>query len=88
MNSFLSMERVSQIEKAFTFHIISLGRKSTTCTRNLFERLKEITISSYMHILQDYGKQSSTMFVFLRGQEWGFVAYVLLLNKEGINKKG
>ena len=26
------------------------------------------------------------MFVFLRGQGWGFVVYVLLLNKEGIER--
>ena len=82
------MDRVCQIEKPYTFQIISQGRKSTTCTRLLFKRLKEITISSYMHILQDYGKYSSTISVILRGQGWGFAIYVLFLNKEGINQKG
>ena len=41
-----------------------------------------------MHILQEYGKNSSTMSTFLRGQGWGFVVHVLLLKKEGINHKG
>ena len=45
MTYFLSMERVCQIEKPYTFQIISQGRKSTNCTRNLFKRPKEIIVN-------------------------------------------
>jgi len=86
MNSFLSMERVCQIKKPYTFQIISHGGQSTISTRNLFKVPKEITISSDMHILQEYGKPSSTTFAFLRGQGWGFATYVLLSNKEWIER--
>ena len=82
------MERVCQIEKQFTFHIISHGRKSTTYTRNMFKVLKEMTTSSDMHISQEYGKISSTTSAFQRGQGWGSTTHVLLLKKEGIEHKG
>jgi hypothetical protein len=68
--------------------IISQGEKSTTYTKNMLKVLKEMVISLHMHILQEYGKNNSTMFVFLRSQGWGFAVHVLLLNQEGINQKG
>ena len=49
---------------------------------------KERIILLHMHILQEYGRNNSTMSVFLRSQGWGFVVYVLLLNQEEINLKG
>ena len=50
--------------------------------------VKEMTTSSEMHIPQEYGKRISTTLTFQRGQRWGFAIHVLLLNKEGIDRKG
>ena len=50
--------------------------------------LKEMVILLHMHILQEYGRNDSTMSVFLRIQGWGFAVYVILLNQEEINLKG
>jgi hypothetical protein len=50
--------------------------------------VEEIVILLHMHILQGYGRNNSTMSIFLRCQGWGFVVYVLLLNQEEINLKG
>jgi hypothetical protein len=50
--------------------------------------LKEMVILLHMHILQEYGRNNSTMFVFLGSQGWRFAVYVLLLNQEEINLKG
>jgi hypothetical protein len=54
----------------------------------MLKLLNEMIILLHMHILQEYGRNNSTMFVFLRSQGWGFVVYVLLLNQEDINLKG
>jgi hypothetical protein len=54
----------------------------------MWKVMKEMVILLHMHILQEYGRNNSTMSVFLRSQGWGFVIYVLLLNKEEINLKG
>ena len=42
--------------------------------------------SSNMHISQEYGKRSSTMSTFQRGQGWRSAVHVLLLNKGGIER--
>ena len=85
---FPNMESVCQIETQYIFQIIFQGGKSTTCTKDMLKMLKERIILLHMHILQEYGRNNSTMSVFLRSQGWGFVVYVLLLNQEEINLKG
>ena len=50
--------------------------------------LKERKFLLHVHILQEYGRNNSTMSIFLRSQGWGFVVCVLLLNQEEINLKG
>jgi hypothetical protein len=82
------MESVCQIKTQYIFQIISQDEKSTTYTKNMQKVLKEMVILLHIHILQGYGRNNSTMFVFLRRQGWGFVVHVLLLNKKGINVKG
>ena len=82
------MERVCQIDKQYTFHIISQDMESTTYTRIMFKVVKERETSSDMHISQAYGKRSSTTSAFQRGQGWGSAVHVLLLKKEGIDQKG
>jgi hypothetical protein len=82
------MESQCQIERQYIFQIISQGMKSTSYTKNMLKVLKEIIILFHMNILQEYGRDNSTMFVFLRSKGWGFVVYVLLLKKEEINLKG
>ena len=42
--------------------------------------------SSGMRTSQEYGKRSSTMFGFQRGQGWGSTIHVVLLKKEGIER--
>jgi hypothetical protein len=83
------MENVCQIETQYIFQIVS-REKSTTekKKKNMLKVLKEMVILLYMHILQEYGRNNSTMYVFLRGQGWRFAVYVLLLNQEEINLKG
>jgi hypothetical protein len=80
MISFPNMESVCQIETKYIFQIISQGGKYTTCTKDMLKVLKEMIILLHMHILQEYGRNNSTMYVFLRSQGWGFAVYVLLLN--------
>jgi N6-adenosine-specific RNA methylase IME4 len=86
--SFPNMGSVCQIETQYIFQIIFKGGKSTTCTKDMLKMLKERIILLHMHILQEYGRNNSTMYVFLRSQGWGFVVYVVLLNQEEINLKG
>jgi putative lipase involved disintegration of autophagic bodies len=76
-----NMESVCQIEKQYIFQIISQGGKSTTCTKDMLKVLKEMVILLHMHILQECGRNNSTMYVFLRSQGWGFAVHVLLLNQ-------
>jgi hypothetical protein len=52
------------------------------------EGVEGMVILIHMHILLEYGRNNSTMSVFLRSQGWGFVVYVVLLNQEEINMKG
>ena len=54
----------------------------------MFKVVKEMETSSNMHISQEYGKRSSTMSAFQRGQGWGSGVRVLLLKKGGIDQKG
>ena len=82
------MDRVCQIEKQYTFQIISQDKKSTTYTRIMFKVVKEMETSSNKHISQEYGKRISTMSAFQRGQGWGSAVCVLLLKKGGIDQKG
>jgi hypothetical protein len=82
------MESVCQIETQYIFHIISQGEKSITCTKNMLKVLKEMVILLHMHILQEYGRNNSIMFVILRSKGWDFAVHVLLLNQEEINLKG
>jgi hypothetical protein len=56
--------------------------------KDMLKVLKEMVNFLHMHILQEYGRNNSTMYVFLRIQGWGFAIYVLLLNQEEINLKG
>jgi hypothetical protein len=85
---FPSMESVCKIETQYIFQIIFQGGKSTSCTKDMLKVLKEMVMLLHMNILQEYGRNNSTMFVFLRSQGWGFVVYVLLLNQEERNLKG
>ena len=50
--------------------------------------LKEMVDLLHISILRRYGRNNSTMFVFLRRQGWEFKVHMLLLNKKGINVKG
>ena len=68
--------------------VISQRMKSTSYIKNMMKVLKEIVILFHMHILQEYGRDNSTISVFLRIQGWGFAVYVLLLKQEEINLKG
>jgi hypothetical protein len=81
------MQIVCQIETQYIFQIISQGEKSTTCTKNMLKVLTKTGILLHMHILQEYGRNDSTMSVFLRIKGWGFSLYVLILNQEEINMK-
>jgi hypothetical protein len=81
------MESVCQIETQYIFRIFQ-GGKSINCTKDMLKVLKEMVILLHMHISQEYGRNNSIMFVFLRSQGWGFEVYVLLLNKEEINLNG
>ena len=85
---FPNMESVFHIETQYILQIISQGGKSTTCTKDMLKMLKEMIILLHRHILQEYGRNNSTMYVFLRSQERKFAVYVLLLNQEEINLKG
>jgi hypothetical protein len=71
-----------------TIHIPnnSQGEKYTTHTKNMLKVLKEMVISLNMHILQEYGRNNSTMSVFPTSQGWGFVVHALLLNQEGVER--
>jgi hypothetical protein len=82
------MESVFHIEAEYIFQTISQGGKSTTCTKDMLKVLKEMVILLHMHILQQYERNNSNIYVFLRSQGWGFAVYVLLLNQEEINMKG
>jgi hypothetical protein len=86
--SFPNMESVCHIETQYIFQIVFQGGKSTTCTKDMLKVLKEMVILLHMHILQEYGRNNLTIFIFLISQGWGFVIYVLLLNQEEINLKG
>jgi hypothetical protein len=66
MISFPNMESVCQIETQYIFQIISQGGKSTTCTKDMLKVLKEMVILLHMHILQEYERNNSIIFVFLR----------------------
>jgi hypothetical protein len=65
---FLNMESVWQIETQYIFQIIFQRGKSTTCTKDTLKMLKERVILIHMHILQEYGRNNSTLSIFLTSQ--------------------